>query len=428
MLIRGARQVGKSYSVTSFGQQEFTDVVTVNFELQPEMKQCFTNLPPREIIEKITLLSKKDIFPGNTLLFFDEIQECPQAILSLRYFYEQMPQLHVIGAGSLLEFTLASEQFRMPVGRVQYLFMHPLSFGEFLDAVGEDRLREAVQSRDAPKIIDDPLHTHLMSLAKKYMVLGGMPAVLEEFLDTGNMNRCLQIQQLIAQTYRDDFGKYANRIRHRYLEKIFYGVPRMVGRKFKYSHIDPTLQSRDLKQALELLEQAGGLYRVRRTSGEGVPLEANARDNQFKTIFLDIGLMQNMCGLNEQIALADDLLAVNAGALAEQLVGQELIAHHNPFAGPSLYYWGREARNSSAEVDYLITSGPKVIPVEVKSGPAGRMKSMQLFFKKYGPGKGIKFSQAPFDCSHDIINLPLYAVEYLDTLLNRLKTGKGNAL
>ncbi|MCZ6634939.1 MAG: AAA family ATPase [bacterium] len=411
LLIRGARQVGKSYTIHVFGQKSFDDLVVINFEQRPEYRACFDSLDPKEITASISILAQKDFVPGRTLLFLDEIQECPRAITALRYFYEQMPHLHVIGAGSLLEFALASEGLRMPVGRIQYLYMPPLSFGEFLDAMGEHRSREFIQK--APAAVNPAVHEHLISWVKKYMVLGGMPAVVSEYISSGNLNKCQQIQTAILQTYRDDFGKYANRAKHKYLQKVFYAVPRLVSTKFKYSRVDADIQSRDLKEALELLEQAGIVHRVKRTSGAGLPLEAAVKDRHFKVVFLDVGLMQNICGSTGDLLLAEDLMKINAGAVAEQFVAQELLAYQDSYQKASLYYWAREARNSSAEVDYLVACGPRVVPVEVKSGKTGTLRSMHLFLEQYTAPVGVRISTLPFHNNLPILSIPFYAIASL---------------
>lgn len=411
LLVRGARQVGKSFTVSGFGDKHFDNCVVVNFEQRPEYGECFSSIIPDEISQSISILSRQDVVPGRTLLFLDEIQECPRAILSLRYFYEQLPDLHVIGAGSLLEFALRQEDFRMPVGRIQYLYMKPLSFGEFLDASGEEKSRELIIRATPDKPLNPAIHQKLISLVKKYMILGGMPAVIEEYLRSGNLNRCSRIQSVITGTYRDDFGKYATKSKHEYLRKVFSAVPRLAGRKFKYFHVDSSVRSRELKEALELLALAGVVTLVRRTSGAGLPLEVSASDRHFKVIFLDVGLMQNICGAQEEILFAEDITKINAGAIAEQFAGQELLAYRDAFIDPSLYYWAREARNSSAEVDYLQVLNHSILPVEVKSGSTGRLKSLRLFLEKYPAPAGIRFSQLPFSSNASIISIPLYAVE-----------------
>jgi len=411
LLVRGARQVGKSFTVSGFGEKHFDNCVIVNFEQRPEYGECFSSIIPDEIIENISIISRQDIVPGKTLLFLDEIQECPRAILSLRYFYEQLPELHVIGAGSLLEFALRQDDFRMPVGRIQYLYMKPLSFGEFLDASGEEKSRELIVRTKPNKPLNPAIHQKLISLVKKYMILGGMPAVVEEYLRSGNFNRCSRIQSVITRTYRDDFGKYAAKSKHEYLQKVFLAVPRLVGRKFKYSHVDSSLRSRELKEALELLARAGVVTLVKRTSGAGLPLGAGVNERHFKVISLDVGLMQNICGAQEEILLSEDVTKINAGAIAEQFAGQELLAYRDVFTEPSLYYWARESRNSSAEVDYLLVLNSSILPVEVKSGATGRLKSIRLFLEKYPAPAGIRFSQLPFSTIASIISIPLYAIE-----------------
>ncbi|MEA1927682.1 MAG: ATP-binding protein [Candidatus Auribacterota bacterium] len=411
LLVRGARQVGKSFTISGFGERHFDNCVVVNFEQRPEYEECFSSIIPDEIIQSISILSGQEIVPGKTLLFFDEIQECPRAILSLRYFYEQLPELHVIGAGSLLEFALRQDDFRMPVGRIQYLYMKPLSFGEFLNASGEEKSRELIIRTRPDKPLNPAIHQKLISLVKKYMILGGMPAVIDEYLRSGNLNRCSRIQRVITSTYRDDFGKYAAKSKHKYLRKVFSAVPRLAGRKFKYSHVDSSLRSRELKEALELLAQAGVVTLVRRTSGAGLPLEANASDRHFKVIFLDVGLMQNICGGEEEILLSEDVTKINAGAIAEQFAGQELLAYRDPYTDPALYYWARESRNSSAEVDYLLVLNRSILPVEVKSGSTGRLKSIRLFLEHYSAPAGIRFSQLPFSSCASIVSIPLYAIE-----------------
>jgi predicted AAA+ superfamily ATPase len=194
----------------------------------------------------------------------------------------------------------------------------------------------------------------------------------------------------------------------------------MVGRKFKYSHVDTTIQSRDLKEALELLEKAGVVYRVKRTGGEGIPLEANADERHFKAIFLDIGLMQNICGLNSETLMTEDFIQVNTGAVAEQFVGQELLAYHDPFEESSLYYWGREERSSNAEVDYLTSYWNYAVPLEVKAGKTGALRSMHLFLEKYPVPVGIRVSQIPLNSILPIISVPFYAIKKIPHLLNDL--------
>jgi predicted AAA+ superfamily ATPase len=411
LMIRGARQVGKSYTITEFGKREFENLVTINFEQHPEYKNCFSTLIPKEIISTISVLNMSDIIPGKTLLFLDEIQECPRAITALRYFHEQMPELHVIGAGSLLDFVLSEKDSRMPVGRVQYLYMKPLSFLEFLDAAGENRSREIIENTGWDSPVNTVVHDHLLSLVKKYAIVGGMPKATAEYISSGDLNRCHRIQSSIIQTYRDDFGKYSSMVKHKYLQKIFSAVPKMVGKKFKYSRVDDTIHSRNLKEAVELLEKAGVIYRVLKTHGRGLPLDVNADERHFKAVFLDTGLMQNICGLRSKTLVMEDFIEVNAGAVAEQFVAQELLAYQDEFDEPSLYYWAREERSSNAEVDYLVPCFSYALPVEVKAGKTGTLRSMHLFLEKYPCPVGVRVSRLPFNDNPPIISVPFYGVK-----------------
>jgi len=411
LLVRGARQVGKTYLVDEFGRREFVSLITLNFEKNPEYKDIFNSLEPVDILEKIVLFSGKRVEPGKTLLFLDEVQDCPRAIMAMRYFFEEVPALHVIAAGSLVEFTLESENFRVPVGRIQYIYLFPMSFGEFIEALGEEVLRNHIWDHKNLPVLPDSLNVKLNEYIRKYFILGGMPAVVQEYCETGDMLSCQRIQRAIVDTYQDDFGKYSKKVRHRYLDKIYNAVPKMVGRKFVYAHVDNTIKSRELKAALALLEKAGVVTKVKRTSGAGLPLEAGAKDAFFKVLFLDVGLLHSISGIYLDTVQAKDFTVLFKGAVSEQFVGQELLAYQSPYSKPRLYYWAREAKNSNAELDYLIQKDGKAIPIEVKSGSTGRLRSMHMFMEKYQVRQGIKVSQAPFDSENQIFSLPLYALE-----------------
>ncbi len=411
LLVRGARQVGKTYLVDEFGRSEFDSLVTLNFEKNPEYKEIFTSLEPRNILERIALFTGKGIDPGKTLIFFDEVQDCTPAIMALRYFYEEMPSLHIIAAGSLVEFTLESKKFRMPVGRIQYIYLFPLSFGEFIEASGEKELRNYICDNKKLQILPEALHAKLNEYVRKFFILGGMPAVLQEYCETGDILACQRIQRAIIDTYQDDFAKYSRKLKHRYLVKVYNAVPKMIGRKFVYAHVDNTIKSRELKEALVLLEKAGVVRKVKRTSGAGLPLEAGAKDAYFKVLFMDVGLMHAANGIYSDTAQAKDFTTLFKGAVAEQFVGQELLAYQNPYTRPLLYYWAREAKNSNAELDYVIQKEADIIPVEVKSGATGKLKSMHMFMEKYQVRQGIKISQAPYGPGKQILSLPLYALE-----------------
>jgi len=264
------------------------------------------------------------------------------------------------------------------------------------------------------------VHQHLLSLIKKYALLGGMPRIVSEYASTGNLNRCHQIQTIIVQTYRDDFGKYASKVKHKYLQKIFEAVPKMVSNKFKYSHVDDSIQSRELKEALELLVKAGVIHRIKQTGGEGLPFEANAKERHFKTAFLDIGLMQNLSGIDSETLLSEDFIKINAGALAEQFAAQEFLAYHYPFQEASLYYWAREERSSNAEIDYLTACCGYALPVEIKAGKTGTLRSMHLFLDKFSAPLGIRISQNPFNNTFPIISIPFYGIKKIPRMIKEI--------
>jgi len=411
LLVRGARQTGKTYIINQFGRNEFHSFIVLNLERNPEYKDIFNNNDPKNIIEQIALFVGKKVTPGKTLLLLDEIQDCPKAIMSLRYFFEEMPELHLIGAGSLLEFSLNVEDYRVPVGRVQYMYMSPMSFGEFIEAKGDGDLRNYLNDFSNLEKISDGLHGKLNELVRKYFIIGGMPAVVKEYVNSGDILKCQQIQHSIVETFIDDFSKYSKVSKFSYLKKIFNSAPALIGNKFVYSKVDAQVRSRELKQAVELLDQADVLHRVKRTSGAGIPLEYGVKDNYFKIILLDIGLMHAISGVYSDTAKQNDFTAIFNGAVAEQFVGQELIAYYKPELRPNLYYWAREARNSNAEVDYIIVKSTRIIPVEIKSGAKGRMKSLHLFMKKFKTEKAVKISQAKFNNSESIMDLPFYALQ-----------------
>ena len=411
LLLRGARQTGKTFIINDFGNHLFKNFITLNFERNPEYKDIFKTRIPVEILEKIILFTGQKIEAGKTLLFIDEIQECPNAIISLRYFFEEMPELHVIGAGSLLEFALLSEEFRMPVGRIQYLYLYPMSFGEFLEALEETELRNFIGIYDNLKKLPAGLHEKLNDYIRKYYIIGGMPAVINEYITSRDILKCQRLQRSIIDTYIDDFAKYAKVTKHNNLRNVFNAVPGMVGQKFVYAQVDRLTKSRDLKEAVELLETAGIVTRVWQTNGSGVPLASNINESYFKVVFLDIGLFHAISGIYAETAMANDFTAIFKGAVAEQFAGQELISCQSPFTKSRLFYWSRQVKNSSAEIDYLIEKDGLIIPVEIKSGTTGRMKSLFFFIENYNIVKALKISQAPFSINDPITSLPFYGIE-----------------
>jgi len=421
LLIRGARQVGKTYSVTEFGRTAFENTVSVNFEEQPELSRCFSDFDPKGIIDRLSILTRMTISPGRTLLFLDEIQECPKAITSLRYFFEKMPELHVIGAGSLIEFALRAEDFRMPVGRVQSVYMYPMSFGEFLLAVGEERLLNYIHTVDLQTGMDQVFATRLEQLFRQYLLVGGMPRVVNAFKNRVLMEELQRLQSGLIRTYTDDFAKYASTAKHKYLKEVYSSAPQMVGRRYKYSHVNPGIEAKFLKEALGLLCDARCLSKICHASGAGVPLLATTNERKFKIAFLDVGLMQNALGVQDSIILDNSIMQINAGSVAEQYVAQELLACADPYSDKKLHFWAREARGSNAEVDFLIEIEGMPIPVEVKAGARGSLKSMRLFLKEYPKTLlGVRYSMHELSYIDQILSIPLYMISQTQRLVRSL--------
>ncbi len=417
MLLRGARQVGKTFAIEQLANSRFSHFININFELEPEYCHCFVSLKPEDIINSIQTLCRQKIIPGTTLLFLDEIQNCPRAIMALRYFKEQMPNLHIIGAGSLLEFALNDEDFSMPVGRVQFIYLKPLSFQEFLQAQEFDDLLAATKNCTPAKPLSLIFHQKLLKLTHEYLVTGGMPAAVQSYLETRDFLQTQRMQTVIMSTYRNDFGKYAKLSRHKYLLKIFNQTPGLAGQQIKYSRIDPEMRSRDLKQAIENLTQAGIIQPVFATSASGLPLSALVNEKKFKLLFLDVGLLNRNAGVGVNELLNKDILLINQGAIAEQLVGQELTAYQDCYDEAKLHYWCRDVKGSLAEVDYIININSQIVPIEVKSGKSGRLKSLQLMMKEKNLPLGIRISQHALQFHDKLLSIPFYLIGELKRLV-----------
>jgi predicted AAA+ superfamily ATPase len=406
LIIRGARQVGKTWAVNDFGRARFAMVHTVDLERRRDLHRLFDgNLDPRRILGELEVVLGRRIAAGQDLLFIDEIQACPRALVALRYFYEELPELHVIAAGSLLEFAVGELSF--PVGRVQFLTVFPMTFVEFLWAQGDDVGAEVVAA--APAQRSAVVHEHLLERVRQYLFVGGMPEAVAAFVATGSVQEAFAVQDELVLAYRADFGKYAGRVDKDCLDGVLTGVARSVGGQIKYSRLVEGFDSRAIKRAFDLLSRAQVVRPVRAASPAGLPLAAGASEKRFKAIMVDVGLTQRLCGLRADVEYARaDLLQVYHGALAEQFVGQELLAA----TGGELYYWAREERGSTAEVDYLIDARGRVLPIEVKAGPAGLLRSLHMLLERYpAAAPGVVVSAGPYATlpEHHLVFVPLYS-------------------
>lgn len=413
LIIRGARQVGKTYSVTRFGQARFDTFLSIDFERDRSIHQIFEqDLSADRLIMELEVWFNTRIVPGTTLLFFDEIQECPRAVLSLRYFYEEQPELHIIAAGSMLEFTLGEISF--PVGRVSFEWMRPMTFYEFLNAVDLHLLAEKLPHvfDEEPVPVSPAIHNRLIEQLKRYLVTGGMPEAVERYRQTGSLVQSTVVHEEIFQSYLQSLVKYNKRADVDSLDHLMRSLPRHVGSQIKYTRLAPDQRIEKTKTSLDILEKALIVQTVTAAGAPGLPLNAHVSAKRIKPLFLDVGLMQYVCGIDPAEILSDKGLSlIYRGALAEQLVGQELLA-----AGGSenekLFYWARSRKSSNAEVDYLAVHQGSVFPIEVKSGPAGRLKSLHLFLAEHPQvDKGIVMSPAGHECQRTgkLLFLPLYA-------------------
>jgi hypothetical protein len=389
LLLRGARQVGKSRSIRHLGEA-FDYFVEVNFEIRPELRNIFAEVSDvREIASRLSALLNTPIVEGKTLLFLDEIQACPDAIRSLWAFKENMPNLHVAAAGSLLEFTLK----KMPsfgVGRIRSMFMFPMSFDEFLSASGYDRWIEEKNKADYQHPLPQELHQALVAQFRSFLMVGGMPASVDAWVQTHDYLHCAEEQEDIQQTYYDDFSKYSERIDPTLLRNTLRSVVMQIGRKFVYSRVEGGYRADDVKLALTMLCDAGIVKPVQHSAGNGLPLGAEVNVKFRKFNYLDSGLLLRILDMDMGSAAeltnlilmgeADDL--INKGPITEMVAGWEFIKYMSPRTEHDLYYWENFSDGCTAEVDYLLSQNMKVLPVEIKSGVTGKMKSLRLFMQK----------------------------------------------
>lgn len=405
LIVRGARQVGKTHSVVEFGQKAFKSFVTLDLEKRRDLHALFSgDLTAAKLLSQLELALECRIVPGETLLFLDEIQSRPRAIMALRYLFEECPRLHVIAAGSLLEFALSEISF--PVGRVQFLEMHPMTFVEYLQALGKERAAAEILS--PPKALVEPLHALLMEDLRNYFLVGGMPASVRTFTETGSIRQSLEVQAELSKGFRQDFLKYAPRVDADCLEAVLEGAARSLGGQVLYTRLAEGHAHTTNHRAFDLLRRARLLTKVLSANPSALPIGASASTRRFKALLLDIGLWRHLCGEGVEHELRrGDLLDVRRGAAAEQFVGQELRAAQ----GSDPYYWSREARGSNAEVDFLAEVGGRLYGIEVKSGAAGRLRSLHMLLASCpSMAGGYVFSSRPYAelPAQKLSFLPLY--------------------
>lgn len=388
VLLRGARQVGKSTAVKELSKK-FDSFVEINFEKQPKYKILFDDdFDVKRIIPQISAIYGTSIKPGQTLLFLDEIQECPRAIMALRFFKEDMPELHVIAAGSLLEFAL-KELPTFGVGRIHSMFMYPMTFDEFLEANGQQLLIETRNEASIDNPLPEPIHNKLVDFLRTYMLVGGMPEAVKTWVEYHDYIRCQEVQDDIVVTYEDDFPKYKKNVDPTLLRRTLRSVAVQAGKKFVYTKVGLDYKTAEVKKAVELLTLAGILHPVTHTDANGLPLGSEEDKSYQKMLLLDTGLLLRLLNmslgdvseLTTQILTASATDLANKGPMAEMVVGLEMLHNMSPNIRHELYYWVRHAKNSQAEIDYIATYLQTVVPIEVKADTQGGMKSLWAFMR-----------------------------------------------
>jgi len=427
LIIRGARQVGKTWLIEKFAN-EFEFFIKINFEEHPQYNEFFTTNDTSVILENISLTFGRKIIPQKTLLFLDEIQMCPQAISALRYFYENVPGLHVVAAGSLLDHILNELELPMPVGRVEFMYMYPMNFIEFLLACGEDMIVEFLSAYNPDREISAVVHNKILKLLRYYFFIGGMPEAVKVYTETSELLEVERVHENILTSMEIDFTKYGKSNNFEYLRKVLRYLPRGIGKKMKFAAIDSSVISSVINQAFSKLELSRIVHRIMATSSASVPLMQYADYKTFKPLFVDIGLVTHL--LKIRLIDLENLMLINEGELAEQFIGQQLLALKPYFINNELYYWLRENKDSNAEIDYIIESGSSTIPIEVKAGKTGTLKSLHIFMLEKKKDFAIRFNtdlpslteiktsvrmkNENQSVEYKLLSLPMYLVNFIN--------------
>jgi uncharacterized protein len=410
LILRGVRQSGKSYSLKKFGEKEYGSTIDLDFEANPALCGLFDqDLDPKRIIRDIELFTGRSILPGETLVLFDEIQACPRALTSLKYFCERASEYHIVAAGSLLGIRMSGNS-PFPVGKVNLLDLHPLSFLEFLEALAKPTWREAIESTTTFTPLPEPLHRELLASLKVYYIVGGMPEAVDCYLRTEDLRAVRSVQREILDTYALDFSKHADPKDVPRIVRLWESIPYQLARenkKFKYADVSARARSRDYGSAVQWLSDAGVVLRAHCISKPGLPLGRHSDRSAFKLYAVDVGLLGAMAKLPEKVLLQGDALFTEFhGALAENYVAQQLIQSRST----DLYYWKSEG---IAEIDFVVECDGQVYPLEVKAGINPKSKSLRVYDEKYAPAALSRSTLLNLKCDGRICNYPLYAVSLL---------------
>jgi len=417
LLLQGARQVGKTYLVNEFAQKEYSQYHYFNFEKTPDLTSIFKgSLDPDQIITKLSLYKEEKINSNETLIFFDEIQVCPEAIISLKYFCESAPKYHIIAAGSLLGVSTGIGR-SFPVGKVNFMTLFPMSFTEFLAAFGNNMLSDLILDGKYDDI-HEVIHIKLVEKLKLYLFLGGMPEVLQSYLDEKDIVKSRNIQKDILKAYKNDFSKYSDSSQSIKTADVWDSIPYRLSKenkKFKFSDAKKNARSSSHEISITWLKNAGLIYPAYNISVPKLPLSGYSDRSKFKIYMLDTGLLGAILGLTSDIILKpDELFSEYNGAFIESFVASELMNS----GSDELYYWTSEGK---AEVDFIIRYDNRIFPIEVKSGTSRNLKSLRVYEKLYKPEKVIRISPRIYSREKEFINFPLYGVAGLEKML------KGNS-
>ena len=415
LLLKGARQTGKTYILKEFGKNEYENVFYYNFEEETHLKDFFSrDLKPRKIIERLSIYSKKEIRPCRDLIIFDEIQSSNNALNSLKYFREQANEYHITTADSLLGVKLSTPK-SFPVGQVNFFELYPMTFVEFLNATGENRYRQLLEGLDALEPIPRPFHEDLVELLKKYYFVGGMPEAVKYYVDTGNLGEVRDIHKEIIDAYVLDFAKYAPTPDIPKLSLLWESIPRQLARenkKFIFSAVKKSARARDYESALIWLSDAGLILRAFSISMPKHPLKGYINQGNFKVYLLDVGLLGALAGIPvEALARGDRLFNEYRGAFVENFVAQQLTAS----LMMNLYYWRSEGK--MAELDFLCTVGNDIIPLEVKAGINPKSKSLKSYNQQFQPPLMVRSTLLNLKCDGKICNIPLYGISCLPQII-----------
>lgn len=415
LIIRGARQVGKTWLMKEFGRSAYRDMIYINFDSNSRMAELFaSDLNTDRLIMGIELYAGKKIDPDSTLLIFDEVQEVPRALSSLKYFYENAPQYHIICAGSLLGIAL-HEGTSFPVGKVDFLELYPLSFREFLMAVTGTQFAKLLDSQDY-KMITSFKQTYIEAL-KQYYFIGGMPEAVENFTEERDFYEVREVQKRILAAYEQDFSKHAPLEIVPKIRMVWNSIPSQLAKenkKFLYGLVREGGRAKEYETAIMWLCDCGLVYKIERVKGGGIPLKAYVDQKAFKLFVVDVGLLGCMTGLSPKILLdGKDLFKEFKGALTEQYVCQQLKTLENL----SIYYYTND--RGSCEVDFVVDTGERTVPVEVKAEVNLKAKSLKTYYEKYQPEISIRTSMADYRPEEWLMNLPLYAIEEICSCISR---------